>query len=135
MKNKQCFIENCNKIVTNKNSNIKCMMCYEDTLTKEEFSKFNICGHEVCKTCFRKYSKCPICSKFFDDNQLENGKKSPIISMNECGICLEEKLSKDKFIKLKNCDHQVCKTCYDNIIKTNPKCPFCAKWFDKPIGS
>jgi serine/threonine protein kinase len=75
----------------------------------------------------------PFFSKI-DWNQLENGKKSPILSMNECGICLEEKLSKDKFIKLKNCDHQVCKTCYDNIMKTNPKCPFCAKWFDKPIG-
>lgn len=137
MKNKQCFIENCNN--TNTNSNIECMMCHEDTLTKEELSKFNICGHEVCKICFKKYSKCPICSKFFDnnksidDNQLENGKKSPII-LNECGICLEENVSKEKFIKFKNCDHQVCKTCYNNIIKASPKCPFCAKWFDKPIG-
>ena len=106
---------------------------------EEEYKKYKFSG-KVARRTFELFNYFLLALKVEQtlleaNRQLENGKKSPILSMNECGICLEEKLSKDKFIKLKNCDHQVCKTCYDNIMKTNPKCPFCAKWFDKPIGS
>jgi hypothetical protein len=51
-----------------------------------------------------------------------------------CKICQEDTLTSDEFVKLKNCEHELCKTCFKRMNKMQPKCPFCQKWFDKPIG-
>lgn len=52
-----------------------------------------------------------------------------------CKICSEDTLRLDEFVKFKNCEHQVCRTCFKEIKEKVPKCPFCQKWFDKPIGN
>ena len=52
-----------------------------------------------------------------------------------CKICQEDTLTSEEFVKLKNCEHELCRTCFKRVDKMQPKCPFCQKWFDQPIGN
>lgn len=54
--------------------------------------------------------------------------------LQPCDICAEDILA-EEFIKLKNCEHKLCQECFKKLNESDPKCPFCLRWFDKPIGS
>lgn len=56
-------------------------------------------------------------------------------SAKTCEICKENTLTQEEFVTLKNCGHEICKICFKKCKKTQPKCPFCMVWFEKPIGN
>ena len=105
------------------------------------------CNHVYCLGCQLDLKDKNVClvencdksesSKQIEINteKLETDVKIPQVeSDKECEIC-SETFNLNKFIQLPNCQHDLCTACYQKILASNPKCPFCQTFFGKPKGN
>lgn len=125
------------KILYNENKDfITCQLCRQRTRSWIEIVD---CKLKICLLCDGEtkdnQAECFIegCTQSAEQEQNDEP-TSRIENLKVCKICQEDTLTSDEFVKLKNCGHELCKTCFERMNKVQPKCPFCQKWFDKPIG-
>ena len=105
------------------------------------------CNHVFCMGCQLDLSNRNICLVDKCDNndsnkllEINTDKLEGIVNISEaksdkeCEIC-NDNFDLKNFTKFPNCQHEICTVCYQKILASNPKCPFCQIYFGKPKGN